>query len=150
MTASTDCECSPHVVDESDLAEVFSLRQSTHLVKRGIAVGHLFLEATLDLAFLDDVEVITLVALVENVLARVDLLHLKAIDQFKFVVLLEALKKLDLVQVLEVDVSPADRVDSDDLLEDISGKNPSLTVISRRNRSSPLVVVKQGDLTEAY
>lgn len=150
MTASTDCECSPHVVDESDLAEVFSLRQSTHLVKRGIAVGHLFLEATLDLAFLDDVEVVTLVALVENVLTRVDLLHLKAIDQFKFVVLLEALKELDLVQVLEVDVSPADRVDSDDLLEDISGKNPSLTVICCRNRSSPLIVVEQGDLTEAY
>ena len=129
---------------------MLSLGQGTHFVEGGVTVGQLFLEATLDLTFFNDVEVVTLVALMEDILARVYLLHLKTIDQFKFVVLLETLKEFDLVEVLETDVSPADRVHSDDLLEDISREDPGLTVIGCCDRGSSLIVVKQGDLTKAY
>ena len=50
------------------------------------------LEATLDLTFVDNVEVVALVSLMEHVLARVHLHHLQPVDQLQLVVLVESLE----------------------------------------------------------
>lgn len=83
-------------------------------------VGLLDFTATLDLALLDDIEVLALVTLVEHILVLVHVHHLESINQLKFFVLLQRLKELDLVKVLQVDVATSDRVYRNDLLEDVA------------------------------
>ena len=63
---------------------------------------------------------VTLVSLMENVLASAHLDHFKAIDQLQLVVLVKALEQLYPLQVLKVDVASSDRVLRDDLLENVT------------------------------
>ncbi len=68
--------------------------------KNSWAVGLLFFESTLDLAFFDDVKVISFVSLMEDVFATAHLDHFQTVDQFKFLVLLEGFEELDFLKVL--------------------------------------------------
>ena len=94
--------------------------ESADKLKRSASISLLFFKAALNLTLLDDVEVVTLVTLVEHKLLSLNIFNLQAVDKFKFVVLLKALEELHLVEVLKTDVSTTDGVDCDNLLEDIS------------------------------
>jgi len=121
---------------------VLTLCQIPHDLKRWrILLVVIFFETALDLTFVDYIEMVALVALVEDEVARVYLHKLETVDQLEFVVLVQASEELDLFEVLEVDVTPADRVLSDDLLENVAGEDPSLTVIDSCNVSRTFVVV---------
>jgi len=124
---------SSHVFYESDFSEVVTFVESPDKLKGRGAIWLLFLEAALDLAFLDDIEVVALVILVEDVLTRVHCHHFEPINQSEFVELLQALKELNLVEVLKTNVASADRVLSDNVLEDITREDPGLAISDGRD-----------------
>ena len=93
-------QCSLHTVNQSDFTEVLTLLQGSHVLKSRITISKLVLKAALNLTFLNDIEMLPSVTLVENVLTRAHLHHFKPIDQSKLIELLEALEELYLVKIL--------------------------------------------------
>ena len=90
------------------------------MLKRGRPIWQLFFEATLDLAFFNDVEMVTLVILVEDILTRSHVHHFEAVDQSQLIECLQAFEEFNLVKILKADVAAADRVLCNDVLEDIT------------------------------
>ena len=79
---------------------MFTLVELSDQFKCSGAVGLLFLKSTFDLSFFNDIEVVSFVSLMENVLTPAHLNHFQAVDQFKFLVLLERFEELDFIKVL--------------------------------------------------
>ena len=67
---------------------MLTLIKGPYQFEAGGSVWPFLLKATFYLALLDDVEVLTPVSLVENVLTVSQLLHLQTVDQFKLLELL--------------------------------------------------------------
>ena len=85
LLASASGQCAPHILDQGNLTEVITLIERSHILERGRPVWQLFLEATLDLAFFNDVEMVTLVILVEDILTRPHVHHFEAVDQSQLI-----------------------------------------------------------------
>ena len=138
-----DSECAPNVPNQRNLSKVVTFVESSDQVEGGrcSVVGVFDLRPALYLPFLNDVKEVALVPLVENELTSAHVNNLQTIDQFKFGILLKTLEQLNFVQVLQADISSANRVRSDDLLEDVTGEDPGFAVSYGSDRGCTLVIV---------
>lgn len=59
--------------------------ERSHILERGRTIRQLFLEATLDLSFFNDVEVVALVILVEDIFTGPHVHHFEAVDQSQLI-----------------------------------------------------------------
>ena len=89
-----------------------------------------------------NVEVFTNVLLLEHKNSIVEILHLKTINKFKFVVLVKSLEQVNLLYELQFNVPSVNSALDDDVFEYFPFDSPNHALICRSHTSCSLLIVQ--------
>jgi hypothetical protein len=103
---------------------------------------------TLYFTFLNNIEVLTIVILLEDKDAFIQILNLKSINQLKLIILIQCLEQIHLFYELQFNIPSMDGTLDYDMLEHSSLNRPDHTFISCSYTSCTLLIIQECDLSK--